>query len=187
MNKTILYIVGGAVVVGATALIVAQERPHPSDQGKGSNGAEFTISSEKGQAGPRQLPMAVQRLETHRLAEGTQLGRPGDLLVTFTGQGFVTTDYAPHATLTEKLVLRNLEVSRDGKQLFVVIPARLQEDVKRASFREIVIQQSGGTSEFARLVVEASPEQLLRVDSDAPEVIVVHRDSFFVREDKKRQ
>lgn len=170
--------------IGATVGIaqVARERS-PSSPGD-REGTEFRMPVDTPPQVIRQQPLRVDSFQVQRVAEGSDLGAPGDLLITFWGQGFALTSKAPRLLLTGGFALESTEINRDGTELYVLVPGDQVTRIQGMRFDSVVVDNPGARedTEFARASVRATAARLLRPDPDAPAVRLVYRDGAFSRE-----
>jgi hypothetical protein len=81
---------------------------------------------------PSKTRIIIKDLQAQVLAEGTQIGKPGDMLLTFSGQGFVFTERNP-VLLAGGLKFDNTYSNEDASEFYVVIPADSKERLKAAA------------------------------------------------------
>jgi hypothetical protein len=172
----------------AAAIFVAQaqdrRRPGPAEAGQTDKGVRFREPKTPLVTPRPGAPLRVERLEVHELAEGTHTGTPGDLLLTFYGQGFLETARAPRIEIGGKVVLDDTMANPEGTQLFVVLPRRRMPEVEALRFKEIVVANPGARekTEYSRATVRATPADLRRPATGAPRARLVFRRGVFVRE-----
>lgn len=177
-----------AVAAAAAALLLtAQARdrqPAPANPGPPQRGDGFRTPKAP-LVSPRPVPpLRVQRLEVNELADGTHAGRPGDLLVTLHGQGFLETARAPRLEIGGKIVLEDTMANPAGTELYVVLPRPRIPEVQALRFQEVVVRNPGARekTEHARATVRATPADLRAPAPGAPRARLVFRRGFFVRE-----
>ncbi|HET9314385.1 MAG TPA: hypothetical protein VFQ51_02305 [Vicinamibacteria bacterium] len=174
-------------LVAATAFLVAQaqdrRQPGPADAGQTEKGASFQEAKIPLVTPRPPAPLRVERLEANELAEGTQTGSPGDLLLTFHGQGFQETAKAPRVEIGGKTVFDDTMVDLEGTQLFVVVPRGRLGELQALRFQEIVVANPGARekTDYSRTTVRAAPADL-RPAAGAPRARLVFRRGVFVRE-----
>jgi hypothetical protein len=175
---------GGAVVIAATVGIaqVARDRS-PASPGD-REGRQFRMPADTPPPGVTQQPLRVDSFHVQRVAGGSDLGAPGDLLITFRGQGFALTSKAPRLLLTGGFALESTEINRDGTELYVLVPRNQVTRIEGMRFDSVVVANPGARrdTEFARASVRATAARLLRPDPDAAAVRLVYRDGAFSRE-----
>lgn len=172
----------GAVAVTVGIAQVARDRS-PASPGD-RQGKAFRTPADTSQPVVRQQPVRVDTFYVQRVAGGSGLGSPGDLLITFQGQGFTLSARAPRLVLAGDFALEATEVNRDGTELYVLVPRDQMPRIATLRFDSVVVANPGARSdtEFARRPVRASAARLLRPDRDAPAVRLVYRDGAFSRE-----
>jgi hypothetical protein len=185
MTKTMTRIgVGLAVAIVATVAI-AQVRQDRSPGSPGDReGTAFRMPADTTRQAARAQPLRVDSFQVQRIAGRSDLGAEGDLLITFTGQGFLLTSTAPRVLIGTGLTLESTEVNRSGTELYVLVPASLATRLAGLRFDSVVVANPGGRedTEFARASVRATAARLLRPDPGAPTVRVVYRDGAFSRD-----
>jgi hypothetical protein len=175
---------GSAVAVVATVAIAQVVRDRgPSSPGD-REGREFRMPPDTPPPLARQQPLRVDSFQVQRVAGNSALGAPGDLLITFLGQGFVLTAKAPRLLLSPELALESTEINRDGTELYVLVPRTLVARIEGMRFDSVVVANPGARedTEFARRPVRATAARLMRPERDAPAVRLVYRDGGFSRE-----
>lgn len=163
----------------------AEGPPKPGDAGRSPDGVEFQVPELKAIAMAQPQPLRVESLEVHELAEDTDTGNPGDLLLTFHGQGFLSTAKSPQLELAGgEIVFDDTLVNLDGSHLFVVISHELIPDIERLNFEEIIIHNPGGLedTEYSQASLKMTPGKLLRLEAGAAQARMVYRKGEFVRE-----
>lgn len=180
-----------SLLLAAALALAAQEpdgdeAPAPTDVGASDAGVRFELPAGQRLEVPAARPLSVERFEVHELAEGTALGKPGDLLVTFFGSGFLLTARTPRLRLSDEVVLETTEIGRQGSELYVVVPREQIEAIAGMAFTEVVVENPGHWKEGQGTArVEATPDRLLRPAADAAPVRVVYRDGAFARADRQ--
>ena len=178
-------------LVGTIGAVTAQEppdqerAPRPGDVGQTKEGIEFRLPQVKPLQRVEQEPLGVEVVDVHELAIGTHVGNPGDLLVTFTGSGFMATSKNPVVHLAGgEVILDDTLTDLAGTRLFVLISRETASKVERLRFSDLLIVNPGGheDSEFGQIKVEASPELLLRPEEGAAKAQLIYRKGEFVRE-----
>ncbi|MEN8159490.1 MAG: hypothetical protein ABFS41_05385 [Myxococcota bacterium] len=124
--------------------------------------------------------LRVEAFDVRLLGEGTQLGRRGDLLLTFFGSGFLGTSRNPRAVVADTVVLEQTEISGSGEALFVVLPQEVAAATPNLGGRTIAVWNPSSGAETPPLEIPATG---LEPDPGVPPVRVVYRESGPVRED----
>jgi hypothetical protein len=176
----------GVVAAAAAAVVaitqVARDRSPASVGDRG--GREFRTQP----AGPppaSQPPVRVDSFVVQRVAQGSALGAPGDLLITFHGQGFTLTSRAPRLLVTPAVTLETTEVNRDGTELYVLVPRAQLQRLSGARFDSVVVANPGARQEgeFARASIRATAARLFAPTPGAAAVRLVYREGTFSREE----
>ena len=185
MTKTMTRIGLGLAVAIVATVGIAQVRQERSPAGPGDReGTAFRASADTTRLAARQQPLRVDSFQVQRISGRSDLGAEGDLLITFSGQGFLLTSTAPRVVIGAGLTLESTEVNRNGTELYVLVPRNMVARIQGVRFDSVVVANPGGRedTEFARASVRATAARLLRPDPGAPAVRVVYRDGAFSRE-----
>lgn len=165
--KTYLVIL---IVVGLVAVVAAQiniKKLKPSEMGEKEDGTKFRTPVFKARKLPKPVPLEVKKFEVQILANGTSFGRPGDVLITFFGQGFLDTSLPIRVIFSKDIVLKNNYLNDEQNELYVVVPAEVVESsLKKTEFKEVIIENPGGTvkMKFKRTSVKMLPKDILEID-----------------------
>lgn len=184
LHRSLIAVALLALMVGLMAQ-QAEESPKPGDAGRSPDGVAFQVPELKAVAMAQPKPLRVERLEVHELAEDTETGNPGDLLLTFYGQGFLSTAKSPQLELAGgEIIFDDTLVNLDGSRLFVVISHELIPKLERLDFEAIIIRNPGGMedTEYSQASLKTTPGELLRLDPGAAQARVVYRKGEFIRE-----
>jgi hypothetical protein len=175
---------GLAVALGATVAIAQVSRDRSPATAGDRQGTAFREPPAAVQQAARQQPLRVDSFQVQRIAAGSALGAEGDLLITFSGQGFMLTSTAPRVLVGAGVTLESTEVNRGGTELYVAVPRSLAARIEGLRFDSVVVANpgEGEDTEFARASVRATAARLLRPAAAAPAVRVVYRDGAFSRE-----
>ena len=177
------------LVVAATIVATAGLTQVARDRGPGSPGDRagkpFRTATDTTRP-PSQRPLRVDTFHVQRVGPGSGLGAPGDLLITFRGEGFLLTSRAPRLQLTGDFALEATEINRDGTELFVLVPRNQMTRIAAMRFDSVTVANPGARRDpaagLAPVSVRATAARLLRLDPDAPVVRLVYRDGAFSRE-----
>lgn len=89
-------------------------------------------------------PLIATQYEVFKIGNQSVIGRPGDYVIEFKGNGFVASEGTPILHIGEAIVLEDSHVGADGKVLSVVLPADVAADLARRDLSEFAIQNPGG-------------------------------------------
>lgn len=173
------------LAVGALAAQQTERAPRPGETGRSEAGVEFRAPELEPIAVRQPEPLRVESFDVQVLAEGTHVGEPGDLLLTFHGQGFQATSKSPRVELAGgEVVLEDTMTNLAGTELYVIIPGETAARIAALSLQEVVVRNPGGLADEAYGVarVKASADMLLRPEAEAPGARLVYRQGEFVRE-----
>ncbi|NOT52290.1 MAG: hypothetical protein HOP10_13550 [Chitinophagaceae bacterium] len=109
------------------------------------------------------VPLAVTKADAQVLDAGTQIGKPGDLLLTFTGSGFIFTNSNP-ALIAGGIRFDNSFANEANTELYVVIPAESKARLSTAVARGGLQLSNPGNQVIG--IKELSADQLKRADED---------------------
>ncbi len=111
---------------------------------------------------PVKARLALQQMQAQVLDTGTQIGKPGDLLLTFTGSGFVFTDKNP-VLMAGGMKFEETYSNEAGTEFYAIIPAATKERMSIASRGGLqVINPDNESATFK----EQTMEIMKRADSD---------------------
>ena len=183
LKKTLVAVAAIALV----GLLTAQEKretPSPAGVGGVDQGREFTMPRLEAQEFRKQEPIKIEDFDLEIIAEGSLVGHPGDFLLTFKGRGFMLTSLSPRVMLGEELTLESTEVNRDGTELYLLLSREAFGTLGRLSFEKVVVENPGGLqdSPYARAAIAMTPRELIDRERNAQKVVLVYRDSFYVRQ-----
>ncbi len=82
--------------------------------------------------------MMIREMQAQVLGEGTQIGKPGDMLLTFIGRGFLFTESNP-VLMVGGLKFENTYSNEDATEFYVVIPAESKERLTAVAARGLQI------------------------------------------------
>lgn len=108
--------------------------------------------------------IAIQQMQAQLLDSGSQIGKPGDLLLTFTGSGFVFTDKNP-AVVAGGMRFEETYINEKGTELYAVIPAGSKERMAAAARGGLQVVNPGKQPATAT-IKEQTTEIIKRADSD---------------------
>ena len=185
MTKTLTRIGLGLAVAIVATVGIAQVRQDRSPGSPGDReGTAFRMPADTTRQVARPQPLRVDSFQVQRIAGRSDLGAEGDLLITFTGQGFQLTSTAPRVLIGAGVTLESTEVNRNGTELYVLVPRNMVTRIQSVRFDSVVVANPGGRedTEFARASIRVTAARLLRPDPNAPAVRVVYRDGAFSRE-----
>jgi hypothetical protein len=184
------------VVLGLGVIVATQtntKKLKPFEMAEREDGTKFRAPVFEPRNLPQPVPLKVIRFEVQQLAEGTAFGKPGDVLLTFIGQGFIDSSLCPRVILSKEFILKDTYLNKKGTELYVIIPAKIIEsEIKKMKFKEAIIENPGGTvkMEFKRTRVKILPKDLLEIDPKAKKVRLIVRKYFVEREvveEKKKE
>jgi hypothetical protein len=185
MTKTMTRIGLGLAVAIVATVGIAQVRQDRSPGSPGDReGTAFRMPADTTRQVASPQPLRVDSFQVQRIAGRSDLGAEGDLLITFTGQGFQLTSTAPRVLIGAGVTLESTEVNRNGTELYVLVPRNMVTRIQAVRFDSVVVANPGGRedTEFARASIRVTAARLLRPDPNAPAVRVVYRDGAFSRE-----
>ncbi len=111
---------------------------------------------------PAKARIVLQQMQAQVLDTGTQIGKPGDLLLTFTGSGFVFTDKNP-AVMAGGIRIEDTYSNEAGTEFYAVIPAASKERMAVAARGGLqVINPDNESATFK----EQTMEIMKRADTD---------------------
>lgn len=91
---------------------------------------------------------SVTGWEMSRISQGSVIGSPGDYALVLSGEGFVVGESSPTVHLGE-VHLTQAFVSRDSKELYVILPADVIAELPGMDFQRIAVQNPGGRNRDA--------------------------------------
>jgi hypothetical protein len=112
--------------------------------------------------------ITIKDMQAQVLGEGTQIGKAGDMLLTFTGQGFVFTESNP-VLVTGGLKFDNTYSNEDASEFYVVIPAESKERLTAVAQRGMQIINPDNESATFK---EAGTEIMKRADGSKKVMLV---------------
>lgn len=96
----------------------------PSPAGTGTyNGKEMRIKKSADTLPRKQVDLQVRGMEAQTLGDSTKIGRPGDMLLTFTGEGFLFTERNPVLRMGKEEISDTYS-NETATELYVVVPAK---------------------------------------------------------------
>lgn len=100
----------------------ANDNPSPSGTGT-YNGKEMRVKKSADTMPRKQVELQVTGMEAQTLGDSTKIGRPGDILLTFTGQGFLFTERNPILRMGKEEISDTYS-NETATELYVVVPAK---------------------------------------------------------------
>ncbi len=170
------------LLLGAVFFTVSQtqkETPSPADLN-----AERDV---KFVAPPAQIKefqedqLKVERYEIQRIGEASDLGKPGDILLTVMGTGFYVTARSPQLLFGKEMMVNNAEANKSGTELYVILPQEMVKQLAENSFEVATVIGGGVPETEAASQLKITPEAFRNLQ-DLKEARLIYRDSFFLRE-----
>lgn len=109
------------------------------------------------------VPLTVTKVDAQVLDAGTQIGKPGDLLLTFAGSGFIFTNSNP-SLMIGGMIFDSSFANEANTELYVLIPAGSKARLSTAVARGGLQLSNPGNQAIA--IKELSADQLIRADAD---------------------
>ena len=147
--STITRIGLAAGAVAATVALTQAARDRSPAGAGDRNGRPYRASTESVTVRAQQA-IRVDTFYVQRVAGGSGLGNPGDLLITFAGQGFTLSAKAPRLELAADFALEATEINRDGTELYVLMPRTQMSRIAAMRFDSVLVANPGARREQGR-------------------------------------
>ncbi len=156
------------------------KRTNPAIQGKGKKGLTFKTPNMKLPETKPADTLKINDIKVQLLGKTTQVGKPGDYLLTLLGSGFVESSISPQLHLGEKLKLSVTFVNSKGNELYIVLSKdSILPELKKITLNKITIQNPGYRKDNTHLFdFKISKNRLFEIDSLVPKVVLIHGKYF---------
>lgn len=136
----------------------ATNNDNPSPSGTGTyDGKEMRIKKSADTLPRKQADLQITGMEAQTLGDSTKIGQPGDVLLTFTGQGFLFTERNPRLQMGREVITETYS-NETATELYVVIPAKSMNNLM-ASLRSGAISIINPDNKQAR--VTQNPDEMM--------------------------
>ncbi|MGH2553944.1 MAG: hypothetical protein ACRDEB_09515, partial [Chitinophagaceae bacterium] len=130
---------------------------------------------------PGKTRIVISQMQAQVLDTGTQIGKPGDLLLTFTGRGFVFTERNP-MVISAGLKFEDTYSNEEGTEFYVVIPAESKARLTAAARGGLQIVNPDNESATFK---EQTMEMIQKADGGKKVKLVFTKYAVTRRMDKK--
>ncbi len=180
-NLTLLLIAVIGLITIQTISQNVSESSSPSEIGK-EGGYEFKMPPKKGASPQEAAALRIDRYELQVLSKNTQLGNPGDRLLTISGAGFYLTATSPSVVINGKLIFEDNTTNGSSTELYVILKEEhLKQFEGLGDTLEILVKKGYGQAEGSYAKVVANKKDFMDPQT-LPEVSVLFRDGNFYRE-----